>query len=260
MTRAQVVVGVVAFTLLAGGCGRASQEGTAGPTPSVVGSASTAPVASAAPSASVAAANAAPQTWHGKYTTTPGSLVVPKDWAKTHWSSSDTTAGVGDRLDAAHRGPEQPPRERDARRRHQARSRRPARASWAAATRLTSRPSRRKEPTDKGLAEGRSSRPFVEADKVTGNPARSRRATAPCCARAPSTLTQGAPPLEDVRPHALPRLGRVASTGITARRPRLERRDAGPAGHGKKGARAREALDDLAGWDALQKPPSRATT
>jgi hypothetical protein len=96
VTRAQVGVGVVALTLLAGGCGRASQEGTAGPTPSVVGSASTSPVTSAAPSASVAAASGPPQAWHGKYTTTAGSLVVPKDWAKTHWSSSDTTAGVGD--------------------------------------------------------------------------------------------------------------------------------------------------------------------
>ena len=85
---------LVVTLLLACACGRGSQEGATGPTPSVAASA--APAASAGPSASVAAAAAAPQAWHGKYTTTPGSLVVPKDWAKTHWSSSDTTAGVGD--------------------------------------------------------------------------------------------------------------------------------------------------------------------
>jgi hypothetical protein len=88
--------GLVALLVLACACGRSSQEGSAGPAPSVVASPSATPVTSAAPSASVAAASAAPQAWHGKYTTTPASLVVPKDWAKTHWSSSDTTAGVGD--------------------------------------------------------------------------------------------------------------------------------------------------------------------
>lgn len=92
MTRGHGLV----LVLLACACGRGSQEVPAGPAPSVVASSSAAAVASAAPSASVAAAGTAPQAWHGKYTTTPGSLVVPKDWAKTHWSSSDTTAGVGD--------------------------------------------------------------------------------------------------------------------------------------------------------------------
>lgn len=93
MTRTRAV-GVT--LLLACACGRGSQDGAVGPAAAVVASSSAAPVASAPPSASVAAASAAPQAWHGKYTTTPGSLVVPKDWAKTHWSSSDTTAGVGD--------------------------------------------------------------------------------------------------------------------------------------------------------------------
>ncbi len=93
MTR---LLGLVVLSLLAGACGHSSQEGPAGPVPSAVTSALAIPVASAAPSASVAAASATPQAWHGKYTTTAGSLVVTKDWAKTHWSSSDTTTGVGD--------------------------------------------------------------------------------------------------------------------------------------------------------------------
>jgi hypothetical protein len=53
-------------------------------------------VASAAPSASVSPAAASPLTWKGTYKTAPGTLTVPADLAKTHWSSSDTTTGVGD--------------------------------------------------------------------------------------------------------------------------------------------------------------------
>jgi hypothetical protein len=53
-------------------------------------------VARAAPSARATAASASLQTWRGSYKTTPGTLAVPTDWSKTHWSSSDTTAGVGD--------------------------------------------------------------------------------------------------------------------------------------------------------------------
>jgi hypothetical protein len=91
--RSIAVFGVVT---LACACGHSSQEPSAAPALSASPASSVAAVASAAPSASVAAAAATPQSWRGKYTTTPASLVVPKDWSKTHWSSADTTTGVGD--------------------------------------------------------------------------------------------------------------------------------------------------------------------
>ena len=91
--RSIAVFGVVT---LACACGHSSQEPAPAPAPSASPASSVAVVASAAPSASVAAGSATPQSWRGKYTTTPGSLVVPKDWSKTHWSSPDTTTGVGD--------------------------------------------------------------------------------------------------------------------------------------------------------------------
>jgi hypothetical protein len=86
----------VGALLLSCACDRPSQDGTPGAAPSVAAaSASPSPIASAAPSAS-AAPTAALQTWHGSYKTTPGTLAVPADWSKTHWSSSDTATGVGE--------------------------------------------------------------------------------------------------------------------------------------------------------------------
>jgi hypothetical protein len=83
--------------LLAGACGHSSQENAPGAVSSAVAaSASVGAVASAVPSASVAAKTSAPQTWKGSYKTAPGTLTVPPDLSKTHWSSSDTTTGVGD--------------------------------------------------------------------------------------------------------------------------------------------------------------------
>jgi hypothetical protein len=89
-------VPALAALLFATACSHSSQEVGPAPSPSGNASASSAPVASAPAAASAATASSAPQSWRGKYSTTPTSLVVPKDWSKTHWSSSDTTAGVGD--------------------------------------------------------------------------------------------------------------------------------------------------------------------
>jgi len=85
------------LVLLACSCGHSSQDGPAGASPPLATpSASAVAVTSAAPSASITLAAAAPVTWKGTYKTAPGTLTVPADLAKTHWSSSDTMTGVGE--------------------------------------------------------------------------------------------------------------------------------------------------------------------
>lgn len=90
MTRG--VLALAAAGLLA--CSKPSTEATPPAASSVapVASASAAPAASAAPSAG---AGVAP-SWHGTYKSAASTLTVPPEFKKTHWSDTQSTAGLGD--------------------------------------------------------------------------------------------------------------------------------------------------------------------
>ena len=75
-------------------CSKPSPEGAPPAASSVapLASASAAPAASAAPSAGAAVA----PSWHGTYKSAASTLTVPPEFKKTHWSDTQSTAGLGE--------------------------------------------------------------------------------------------------------------------------------------------------------------------
>jgi hypothetical protein len=74
-----------------------------GARPSASASASAAaPSAASTPAPAPASASATPgssaatRSWRGTYKSTAATLTVPPDYKKTHWSDTQTTAGIGD--------------------------------------------------------------------------------------------------------------------------------------------------------------------
>ena len=81
--------------VLAVACGKPSGDAT--PT---AASASVSTASSAAPMTSSASSApkspAATRSWGGTYKSAASTLTVPPDWKKTHWSDTQSTAGIGD--------------------------------------------------------------------------------------------------------------------------------------------------------------------
>jgi hypothetical protein len=90
---------VIGLLLLSGvvACDKPSGDAThppASPSASVsvgASSATTSPGTSTTPTSP-----AATQSWRGTYKSAASTLTVPPDWKKTHWSDTQTTAGIGD--------------------------------------------------------------------------------------------------------------------------------------------------------------------
>jgi hypothetical protein len=70
-------------------CSKPSDDKMPGPA-SAAQSATATPSATPAPSAGVVS------TWHGSYKSTAATLYVPPNWKGTHWSATETAAGIGD--------------------------------------------------------------------------------------------------------------------------------------------------------------------
>jgi hypothetical protein len=79
----------------------ACDKPSADTTPAPASTSATTPVASSSARATASASSApvspaATQSWRGTYKSAASTLTVPPDWKKTHWSDTQTTAGIGD--------------------------------------------------------------------------------------------------------------------------------------------------------------------
>jgi hypothetical protein len=89
----------VGLLLLAEGVACDKPSGNETPTPAAASASasivsSSAPVAASAPATSKSPA--ATQSWRGTYKSAASTLTVPPDSKKTHWSDTQSTAGIGD--------------------------------------------------------------------------------------------------------------------------------------------------------------------
>ena len=83
------------LVLAAVACGKPSGDATPPPaSASVATASSSAPMTESA--SSVPKGPAATRSWRGTYRSAASTLTVPPDWKKTHWSDTQSTAGIGD--------------------------------------------------------------------------------------------------------------------------------------------------------------------